>query len=154
MGAELILDLDPKVLYNHNTDPTGGSKFGSDILTQHPEDKKTTNHWRRKLKTMVQHLEMFLEIIFKLALLSTYLQRHNDEKASLENSIKREINDLNLSFEVKLTDMDETHQNGRIKLIEDQERDIEDLIVAQEKEIKIEEMMVLPLLNFFSMTLK
>ena len=68
-------------------------------------------------------------------------KKHREELRNLEDSIKKEINDCNLSFEVKLSDMEESQNTAHIKLIEDQERELEEIKGAQKKEILIEEMM-------------
>ena len=69
-------------------------------------------------------------------------KRHKEETAALEANIKKELNDTTLASEIKLADLEETQNNARVKLIEDQERDIEELKHSHEKEIMIEEMMV------------
>ena len=68
-------------------------------------------------------------------------KKQREELRTLEDSIKKEINDCNLSFEVKLGDMEESQTNGKIKLVEEQERELEEVKAAQQKEIMIEEMM-------------
>lgn len=69
-------------------------------------------------------------------------KRHKEQLTTMDAAIKKELNDLNLSFEVRSTELEEMQDNARIKLIEDQERDVEALKEAQEKEIRIEEQMV------------
>lgn len=68
-------------------------------------------------------------------------KKHREELKALEDAIKKDINDCNLSFDVKLGDMEEAQNDARINLIEAQERELEEVKASQEKEILIEEMM-------------
>ncbi|KAJ3369356.1 hypothetical protein HDU91_007277 [Kappamyces sp. JEL0680] len=68
-------------------------------------------------------------------------KRHFDELAALQTSIRKEIADIQLAFDVKFSDLEEASTSARIKLLEDQERELRDMRESQEKEIKIEEMM-------------
>lgn len=121
-----------------------GSTAGSDVLT--PSEKPSTLpalaveeeveegfEGDEELKNEFKNIDASLLVLGK---------RHKEEMTNLDVAAKKDINDINLSFEVKLTEMEESHYNARIKLIEDQEREVEELKEAQEKEIRIEEMMV------------
>ncbi len=68
-------------------------------------------------------------------------RRHREELIMLEASIRKEIADFRLAFDVKFSDLEEFHCDSRVKLLADQERELGVMREAQEKEIKIEEMM-------------
>jgi hypothetical protein len=69
------------------------------------------------------------------------VKRHKEERMTLENATKQDINDCVLAVEAKVTEMEELHAVTSAKLLETQEREIFDLQLTQEKEIKMEESM-------------
>ena len=120
-----------------------GSSQGSDVLTSEKPALLPTLAMEEEVEEIFDGEEDLRKEFGNIgASLLVLAKRHKDEIIALEGAAKKETNDINLSFEVRLTEMEETHNNARMKVIEDQERDVEELKEAQEKEIRIEEMMV------------
>jgi hypothetical protein len=131
----------------------GSSKYGSNDGSVNGSNEMAVPEKQSLLPTLTMEEEVEAELDNSDELrkefgnigasLQVLAKRHKDQLNAMDAAIKKELNDLNLSFEVRTTELEEMQNNARIKLIEDQERDVEELKEAQEKEIRIEEMMVI-----------
>ncbi|KAJ3260004.1 hypothetical protein HK103_001514 [Boothiomyces macroporosus] len=135
----------------------GGSKGGSSVHSrvasntsigssaEYDGKKSTFNSGVKKLEEELNEDDSGDNGLFDKSKMAQSLinlaAKHREETATVEAMMKQEINDCILAFEAKVAEMEEAHLAAASKLLQDQERDINNLKAVQDKEIKMEESM-------------